>query len=76
MQFEDLGRSGGCWDYLELPVLRPESNPHFPPSGPTQWLFQEPPAESKFVATGVCIPRFDFFVIIDRSSKRFNTAVH
>jgi hypothetical protein len=25
-------------------------NPHFPASGPSQWLFQGPPAESKFLA--------------------------
>jgi hypothetical protein len=25
--------------------------PFSPPSGPTQWLFQEPPAESKFLGS-------------------------
>jgi acetyl esterase/lipase len=27
-----------------------KSNPHFPPSRPTRWIFQGPPAESKFLA--------------------------
>ena len=32
------------------------STPFSPPSGPTQWLFQEPPAESKFLAARKQIP--------------------
>jgi hypothetical protein len=31
-------------------VKRVGINPHSPPSGPTQWLFQGPPAQSKFLA--------------------------
>jgi len=32
-------------------------NPISPPSGPTQWLFQKPPAESKFLAAKNQSPR-------------------
>ena len=34
----------GVWPEFERPT------PISPPSGPTQWLFQGPPAESKFLA--------------------------
>ena len=32
------------------PIDRLLTTPISPPSGPTQWLFQKPPAESKFLA--------------------------
>jgi hypothetical protein len=41
--------------YAEFKTLisessRPAPTPISPPSGPSQWLFQGPPAESKFLA--------------------------
>jgi mono/diheme cytochrome c family protein len=30
-------------------------NPHFPASGPTQWLFQGPPAQSKILAVNILL---------------------
>ena len=35
---------------LQSPEYETETTPISPPSGPTQWLFQGPPAESKVLA--------------------------
>ncbi len=35
------------------PLILAPDNPFFPASGPTQWLFQGPPAERKFLAANL-----------------------
>jgi hypothetical protein len=42
--------------YKKETMKRKITNPHFPAYGPSQWLFQGPPAESKFLAvTNSCL---------------------
>ena len=35
---------------VHVQITRAPATPHFPPSGPSHWLFQGPPAESKVLA--------------------------